>query len=93
LQAVVSWSSVRWQRLRRLLTASPTALAVDGVLDHRAMRRARVTEDEVRASVRGAGLSGLTDVRAVVLETDGSISVIRDGTDDDWALRNVPQIV
>jgi uncharacterized membrane protein YcaP (DUF421 family) len=38
-----------------------------------ALRRARVTEDEVRAAVRAAGLASLSDVEAVVLETDGLV--------------------
>ena len=40
------------------------------------MRGARVTHDEVRSAVRGAGLPGLADAEAVVLETDGSFSVV-----------------
>ena len=89
LQVAVSWCSVRWQPLRRLVTATPTSVALDGVLDRDAMRRARVTEDEIRASVRGAGLTSLADIRAVVLETDGTISVVRRGAGDDWALGNL----
>src|SRR5690242_7268282 len=34
LQAVVSWSSARWGRVRQLVTATPTALVVDGQLRH-----------------------------------------------------------
>ena len=41
-----------------------------------ALRHARVTEDEVRATVRAAGLRDLEAVEAVVLETDGSFSVV-----------------
>ncbi|WP_231362618.1 YetF domain-containing protein [Thioalkalivibrio sp. ALMg9] len=44
-----------------------------------ALRQARVTEDEVRAAVRSAGIDSLDQVRAVVLETDGSFSVVRLG--------------
>ena len=41
------------------------------------MRRARVTVDEVRAAIRAAGCGDPRSVAAVVLETDGSFSVIR----------------
>ena len=40
------------------------------------MLRARVTCDEVRAAVRAAGIADLDDVEAVVLETDGTFSVV-----------------
>lgn len=42
-----------------------------------ALRRARVTEDEIQAAVRAAGLHDLEAAEAVVLETDGSFSVVQ----------------
>ena len=44
---------------------------------HDGLRRARVTEDEVRAAVRTAGIAAMDEVEAVVMETDGSLSVVR----------------
>ena len=41
-----------------------------------ALRDARVTREEVHAAVRSAGIGALGEVAAVVLETDGSFSVI-----------------
>ena len=41
-----------------------------------ALLKARVTESEVRAAVRSAGVAQLESVDAVILETDGSFSVI-----------------
>jgi uncharacterized membrane protein YcaP (DUF421 family) len=43
------------------------------------LMRARVTRDEVLAAVRAAGVPALDDVDAVVLETDGSFSVVKRG--------------
>ena len=45
------------------------------------MRRTRVTEDEVFAALRNAGHDGFDDVEAIVLETDGSFSVVGTGED------------
>lgn len=42
-------------------------------------RQARVTEDEIRAAIRSAGIDALDQVHEVVLETDGSFSVVRPG--------------
>lgn len=44
-----------------------------------ALRSTRVTEDEVRAAVRAAGLPDMSAAEAVVLETDASFSVVRRG--------------
>jgi len=44
-----------------------------------ALRQARVNENEVRAAVRSAGIDSLDRVHAVILETDGSFSVVQAG--------------
>ncbi len=76
LQFVITWSSIRAQWMRQLVTGEPTLLFHDGKCLDDALRRARVTEDEVRAAARSAGLGTLDEAGAVVLETDGSFSVI-----------------
>jgi uncharacterized membrane protein YcaP (DUF421 family) len=77
LQFVVTWSSVRARWVRRLVTGEPRMLLYRGEYLSGALRAARVTEDEIRAAVRAAGLPALEDAEAVVLETDGSFSVVR----------------
>jgi uncharacterized membrane protein YcaP (DUF421 family) len=82
LQFLVTWSSVRARWVRQVVTGEPLMLLYRGVFLAAALRRARVTEDEVRSAVRSAGLSSLNDAEAVVLETDGSFSVVRRGTEN-----------
>lgn len=79
LQFLITWSSVRVRWVRRLVTGEPSLLLHRGELLRRALRRERVTEDEVRAALRSAGLRALDEAEAVVLETDGSFSVVRRG--------------
>jgi uncharacterized membrane protein YcaP (DUF421 family) len=76
LQFVITWSSVRWRWLRRVVTGEPSLLVHRGEYLHDALRRARVTEEEVRAALRASGHAAVSDVAAVVLETDGSFSVV-----------------
>lgn len=76
LQYAITWTSVRASWVRRAVTGEPSLLLSDGRLLEEAMRRNRVTEEEMRAAARGSGHEGLDGLRAVVLETDGSISVI-----------------
>lgn len=75
LQFLVSWSSRRWRLVERLVKSEPVLLYRSGFL-HRSMRDARVTEDEVRQAARASGKASLGDVAAVVLETDGTLSVL-----------------
>ncbi len=76
-QFAVTWLSVRWGWVRRFVTGEPQMLFYRGEFLRAAMRRSRVTEDEIRAALRGAGLGDTGAAHAVVLETDASFSVVR----------------
>ena len=79
LQFAITWSSVRWGWVRRTITGEPSLLLFRGEYLQAALRRARVTAEEVRAAVRSHGSPAIEEVEAVVLETDGSFSVIGRG--------------
>jgi hypothetical protein len=55
LQYLVTWSSVRAPWVKRFVTGEPELVAYRGRLLDDALRRTRVTEDEVRAAVRNQG--------------------------------------
>lgn len=90
LQYAIAWLSVRSAAVGRLVKSEPTLLLYRGVFLAGALRRERVTEGEVRAAVRGCGIASLEGVRAVVLETDGSFSVVAaTGSGDASALATI----
>jgi uncharacterized membrane protein YcaP (DUF421 family) len=76
LQFAVAWTTTRLPRGRSVVTARPTLLLDDGRLLHDALREQRVTEDEIRQAVRATGSGDLGSIAAVVLESDGSLSVV-----------------
>jgi uncharacterized membrane protein YcaP (DUF421 family) len=76
LQYLITWGSVRSATLRRLVKSEPTLLVRDGAFLRDAMHRTRVTQDEVEAALRQHGLEDISAIRLVVLETDGSLSVV-----------------
>ena len=76
LQWVVAWAAVRFTGWRRLIKSEPQLLAYRGELNHGALRSERITEDEVHAALRSSGIASVSQVEAVVLETDGTVSVI-----------------
>lgn len=81
MQLTITWLSVRFRTVRRLVKAEPTLLLHRSELLREAMRRERVTEAEVLAAVRAQGISSLEQVEAVVLETDGSFTTVRRADD------------
>ena len=76
LQFVAAWASTRVNWVRTALTSQPTVLLRDGEMDTGAMLRERIDEDSLCAAVRSSGNGSLEAIAAVVLETDGSLSVI-----------------
>lgn len=82
LQYVVAFLSVRWKGFAKAVRSEPTLLLRDGEMLPEAMRRARVTRAEIETVIRTAGQHGTKGIAAVVLESDGSFSVI-DGRQTD----------
>ena len=76
LQLIASWLSVRSSRIRGLLKSQPTILLRDGRMFPDALREQRVTAGEVRQAIRSQGIGSIDAVSAVILETDGSFSVV-----------------
>jgi len=76
LQLLITWSSVRSSFVNGIVKTTPTVLLLDGRMHHEALKRVRVTEDEVLAAVRKKGQGALENIDAVILESDGSLSVI-----------------
>jgi uncharacterized membrane protein YcaP (DUF421 family) len=76
LQLVVALVSSRWPRARSIVSAQPVVLVRDGALRRDAIARNRLTETEVEQAVRSSGSGELASIAAVVLETNGTLSVI-----------------
>jgi uncharacterized membrane protein YcaP (DUF421 family) len=90
LQLLVALVSARRPGARRFFTSDPVLLLADGRIRGEALRRNRLTESEIRQAVRMQGTGDLSRVRAVVLETNGTLSVITaDAHGDGSALEDV----
>ena len=76
LQYAVTWLSVRSERFQGLVKAQPAILVHRGRWDEAALRRERVTKEEVLAALRSEGTHAMDDTTTVVIETDGSLSVL-----------------
>jgi uncharacterized membrane protein YcaP (DUF421 family) len=59
----------------------PTLLYLRGEVVQQGLRRHRLTESDLHSAVREKGLGSLENVEAVILQSDGTFSVIRRGGD------------
>jgi uncharacterized membrane protein YcaP (DUF421 family) len=76
LQFCVTWGAVRSSRLESLVKNEPALLLHQGEFLRGAMLHERVTESEIRAAVRGRGFPDIEARLSVILETDGTFSVV-----------------
>ena len=90
LQYVVTWLVVRFPAVGRAVKSEPTLLLHRGRFLDGPMRRARVVEEEVQAALREQGIASPDQVEAVVLETDGTFSVVKRSDGPAPTLADIP---
>jgi len=69
----------RHRGVDRVLSNLPLLLLANGEIVAENLRRAKISEDEVRQKLRLAGVYSYGDVAAVILERTGEVSVLRRG--------------
>ena len=77
LQMGVSLTRARWNWVRKVIDNKPTLLMENGQVLHDNLRAVRITEDELRAKLRGNNVYNYAQVKAVVLESSGDVSILR----------------
>src|SRR3954463_6067 len=75
VQAALAKLAAYSRTAERVINGAPTLLLSHGKFIHHAMKKERVTEEEVRAAIREEGLTRVEDADAVVLENDGTLTV------------------
>lgn len=75
-----------------ILSNTPILLMADGQWNDAAMRKTRTTRSDIWAKMREANVYNFRQVRAVILESTGDVSVIHGDTLDDIVLTGVRRI-
>jgi uncharacterized membrane protein YcaP (DUF421 family) len=75
-QFAVTYTSVRSRRFAAIVRSEPALLARNGRYCEATMRRERVTKGEALSAVRSSGARDIADVASLILESDGSMSVV-----------------
>jgi uncharacterized membrane protein YcaP (DUF421 family) len=78
---IVGWAAYRWPRFERLIQGRPIVIITDGKVHLAAMRRERITLEELRSALRKQGIEGVSQCRRAVLESDGTLTAIRKGVE------------
>lgn len=92
LQSIFSWIMVRSSKFAYWVTATPSLLYFRGQFLRKAMKKHRVTQDELLSVIRQNKMGSLQDVEAIVLESAGTFAVIQKDSSDYSAMSNLPGI-
>jgi len=76
LNLLVGLATYRSKRLEAIIEGRPQVLAHDGQLFEDVLARAKMTHHELNAALRQAGCACIEEVGSVILENNGSISVV-----------------
>ncbi len=76
LQYFITWLSLRARRFKRFITGTPTLLLYKGELLKEIMQKERILKKELYVVARSKGISNLSEVDAIILETNGELTLI-----------------
>ena len=90
---LIQWATARLRKnsdtAEAIMQNEPVLLMRNGEFNRTAMKQTRVAESDIRAKLREANVLRLDDVRAVVLETTGDVSVLHGETLEETILQGV----
>ncbi|WP_298952580.1 DUF421 domain-containing protein [uncultured Nonlabens sp.] len=73
---LITWFSFNSKTVEEVIDNSPMLLMRNGKVLYKNLEKTKVTENELRGKLREANVLRLSEVRAVILETTGDVSVI-----------------
>jgi uncharacterized membrane protein YcaP (DUF421 family) len=74
---LLDWLSYRFPAFRRFAAPEPIRLIWKGRVLSRNLRRELISDEELWAKLREAGVESLDEVREAFMESDGQISIIK----------------
>lgn len=75
-QFLLTWLSVRIKTIKKLITSSPSLLFYKGEFLYPAMKKERITVEEIYSNAWQKGMASLDEVDMIILETTGDITFI-----------------
>jgi uncharacterized membrane protein YcaP (DUF421 family) len=89
-QYAVALISVKIPGAGKYIKAEPRFLFRNGEVFSDALKQERIRRDELLQAIRNQGFKSLDQVDSVILETNGSFSIVKKASDQNWsALENV----
>lgn len=76
-EVLVSWMNLKFPKLRKIISGSPKIIISNGVIDNTILSELRLSVDDLMMSLRTNDIFSLDEVQYAIVETTGSISVMK----------------
>jgi len=77
LQYLFAWTARSSKKMERLINAAPRLIFYDGKFITDGMEKESITKAEIFSMIRSSGIEQIDDVKAVVMEVNGAITVVK----------------
>lgn len=75
-EIILSVVNMKSMRFRRIMEGNSVIIIRDGKIEQKAMKKLRITTDDLTESLRQKDVFDINDVQYAILETNGSLSVL-----------------
>lgn len=86
-EVLMSWVNLKSPKLRKIISGSPKIIISNGVIDDNVLSELRLSVDDLMMSLRTNDIFSLDEVQYAIVETTGSVSVMKK-TDCDTPTRS-----
>ena len=76
-EVIMSWLCMLFPKLRKAVSGSPKIIISNGTIEPSVLRELRLSPDDLLTAMRGAEVFDLSEVQFAIVETTGSISVMK----------------
>ncbi len=76
IESIISFFSLKSKNFKKIIIGSPSYLIKNGKIDYRQMKKLRIDVEDIIELIRNSGEMELSNVRHLILETNGKPSVI-----------------
>jgi len=77
LQYLFAWTARSSKKMERVINAVPTLIFYDGKFITSGMEKESITKAEIFSMIRSSGTEQIDDVKAVVMEVNGELTVVK----------------
>lgn len=81
-EVIVSWLILRMPKLRKVISGSPKIIISNGKINRNVMRELRFSVDDLMTALRGRDIFDISEVQFAIVETTGSISIMKKSEKD-----------